>query len=94
MKKALCLVLVSILLFLCLPMSIFAEETEKYGTYLIDDSFEGLFLSESLIYSGMEVQNVDDEYLRLSISKTDSSVAFECEAERGGIFSNKIKWIY
>lgn len=74
-------------------MSIFAEESEKYGTYLIGDSFEGLFLSESLIYSGMEVQNVDDEYLRLSISKTDSSVAFECEAERGGIYSNKIRLV-
>ena len=74
-------------------MSIFAEETEKYGTYLIDDSFEGLFLSESLIYSGMKVQNIDNEYLQLSISKTDSSVAFECESERGGIFSNKIRLV-
>lgn len=93
MKRASCFVLIFILLFLSSPINVFALPDGEEHTYGIDSGYAGLFLSDSAIYSGMEIADVRGEYLQLSVSRAGAYIRFECDAERNGILSNAIRLV-
>ena len=91
MKKTLSFILICILLFLCVPQSVLAADVADNNIYFIDDAFESMFLSDSFRYDGMEIQNVSNNYLQLSVNDSDSYISFDTFPEIDGLLSNKIR---
>lgn len=95
MKRLISAALIFVFLFLCLPLSAFAEgeDTADVGIYEIYGALADKLPSDTVYYKGVSIENVGEEYLSLGIKESGAYISFECDFEKSGVLSNTIRML-